>query len=30
VGCGIADKILSLPTPALGVLGWLAGAAASL
>ncbi len=26
VGCGIADKILSLPTPALGVLGWLAGA----
>ena len=26
VGCGIADKILSLPTPALAVLGWLAGA----
>jgi formate dehydrogenase iron-sulfur subunit len=26
VGCGVVDKILSLPTPALGVLGWLAGA----
>jgi Fe-S-cluster-containing dehydrogenase component/DMSO reductase anchor subunit len=27
VGCGIADKILSLPTPTLTVLGWLSGAA---
>jgi formate dehydrogenase iron-sulfur subunit len=26
VGCGIADKILSLPTPALTVIGWLSGA----
>jgi Fe-S-cluster-containing dehydrogenase component/DMSO reductase anchor subunit len=26
VGCGIADKLLSLPTPALGVIGWIAGA----
>jgi len=26
VGCGIADKILSLPTPALAVSCWLAGA----
>jgi formate dehydrogenase iron-sulfur subunit len=27
VGCGVADKILALPTPALAVSGWLAGAA---
>ncbi|HEX2855839.1 MAG TPA: DmsC/YnfH family molybdoenzyme membrane anchor subunit [Opitutaceae bacterium] len=27
VGCGVADKILGLPTPVLGVCGWLAGAA---
>ena len=27
VGCGVADKILSLATPALAVLCWLAGAA---
>ena len=27
VGCGIADKALSLPTAALGVAGWCAGAA---
>ena len=27
VGCGVADKILNLPTPALAVSGWLAGAA---
>jgi formate dehydrogenase iron-sulfur subunit len=27
VGCGVTDKLLSLPTPALSVLGWLAGAA---
>jgi Fe-S-cluster-containing dehydrogenase component/DMSO reductase anchor subunit len=26
VGCGIADKALALPTPALAVCGWLAGA----
>jgi formate dehydrogenase iron-sulfur subunit len=26
VGCGIADKILSLPTPALTVIGWFSGA----
>lgn len=26
VGCGITDKILSLPTPALAVSGWIAGA----
>jgi len=25
IGCGIADKVLALPTPALGVAGWLAG-----
>jgi formate dehydrogenase iron-sulfur subunit len=27
VGCGVADKILDLPTPALAVSGWAAGAA---
>lgn len=26
VGCGVADKVLSLSTPALAVLGWLSGA----
>jgi formate dehydrogenase iron-sulfur subunit len=27
VGCGVADKVLNLTTPALAVCGWLAGAA---
>jgi Fe-S-cluster-containing dehydrogenase component/DMSO reductase anchor subunit len=27
VGCGVADKMLNLPTPALAVAGWAAGAA---
>ena len=27
VGCGVADRILDLPTPALAISGWLAGAA---